>query len=144
MAALTQAETSTRLRGLKFKKNGTKMLTKNGNFFVNFHNFFLFMKPNGIYVPWILTLKHGSLPNIKEWTRLQGIIKVTFPLTDEEELIVQKHVAHLKNDPLYQLSQKEREEIMRNKIQYAGAICTAKISEFAGAEKLQRCKRKVV
>ena len=92
-----------------FKNPGKKLLTRSGNFFVNFHNVCFFVTKEFKYLVWKKTYTTGILPPTNEYGRLKSLIgpDAESLLTEEEEKMAREICRKLEHNPLWGLSKRE-------------------------------------
>lgn len=131
----TNTQTST-----GYNKPGTKLPTDNGNLLVNYHGIFFFMTHLGHYVPWIRTLKCGELVKSPEYARLKKSIgeEKLKPLTPFQEKCAAKHAAGITNDPLYKLTDSQKETVIENRENYLAATAeNISVEEYLRRKKIR-------
>jgi hypothetical protein len=91
------------------KPTGKKLITKNGNLFVNLLGMLFFMTPKGRYLIWQPTKNHGQLPNIGEWFRMQNEYKLPALNLTQKELKAAEIIREaLSKDRFYGMTPCER------------------------------------
>lgn len=108
------------------KSNGKKMRGNDGNLIVNYHSMFFKMTTSGKYVPWPPTIDHGKLMPSQEWSRLRKEIygNDQLPLeflTDFQNKRAAKIADELRKDPLYKLTETQREFALEKKLNMEAA-----------------------
>lgn len=106
------------------QKPGKRFMTENGNMAVNFHNTFFLMDRLGNYIPWSQTLHHGKLIPQQEWLRIRDcvggkdVVKELTPFLNRRAATIAQA---LRQDPLYKMSESQKEVAMKNRADYLNA-----------------------
>ncbi len=92
-----------------FKNPGKKLLTRSGNFFVNFHGVCFFVTKEFKYLVWKKTYQMGILPPTNEYGRLKGLIgpDAESLLTEEEEKMAREICRKLEHNPMWGMTKRE-------------------------------------
>lgn len=92
-----------------FKNPGKKLLTRSGNFFVNFHGMCFFVTKEFEYLVWKKTLTMGILPPTNEYGRLKGIIGADAEslLTEAEETLARNICRKLEHNPFWGMNKRQ-------------------------------------
>jgi len=92
-----------------FKNPGKKLLTRTGNFFVNFHGVCFFVTKGFKYLVWKKTYKIGILPPTNEYGRLKGLVGADKEslLSPEEENMACEIAKKLAKNPFMGMSRPE-------------------------------------
>lgn len=92
-----------------FKNPGKKLLTRSGNFFVNFHGICFFVTKDFKYLVWKKTYSMGILPPTNEYGRLKSLIGADAEslLTEAEENLAREICRKLEHNPFWGMSKRD-------------------------------------